>query len=102
MDVNARILEFLRARGWSEYRLRKESKLPASTIANIFHRGTVPSITTLESICKAFNISLAQFFSSSDEDQIGLTDEQRELLEKWDMLSERQKELLLELLEHMR
>ena len=66
MDVLRKIKELMEARQWSEYRLIKESGLPTSTIANIFHRDTVPSIKTLESICAAFGITLGQFFSDGD------------------------------------
>ena len=34
-----------------------------STISNIFHRGSIPSIPTLETLCNTFGISLGQFFS---------------------------------------
>ena len=45
MNVVERIQELTQERGWTEYRLAKESHLSASTIANIFHRGTTPSIS---------------------------------------------------------
>lgn len=61
MDVIKRIDDLMKERGWSDYRLAAESGLSSSTIANIHRRNTVPSITTLESICGAFGISLAHF-----------------------------------------
>ena len=60
-----RIQELMQERGWIEYRLVKETKLPASTIANIFHRGTTPTVLTLEAICYAFGISLSEFFTNN-------------------------------------
>ena len=62
MNVIERIKALTAKRGWTEYRLVKETGLPASTVANIFHRDTVPSVATLETICAAFGISLSQFF----------------------------------------
>lgn len=94
MNISQRIKELADARGWSEYRLVKESKLAASTISNIYHRNTIPSIPTLETLCKTFDISLSQFFS--DDNLFALTDEQLELLEVWASISPEQKHTLLE------
>ena len=61
-----RIRELLTERGWSEYRLVKESGLSQSTISNIFHRNSIPSIPTLEAICRAFGITLSEFFAEGE------------------------------------
>ena len=75
MDVLERLRGLLDERGWTEYRLAKECGLSESTIANIFRRNSVPSITTLESICNGFGITLSQFFA--DGDMVELTPEQK-------------------------
>ena len=49
MDATEKIKQLLKQRGWSAYRLAKESDLSDSTIANIIKRNAVPSVTTLES-----------------------------------------------------
>ena len=66
MDTNDRLKRLLKERGWTEYRLSKNSGLAETTIGNIFRRNTVPSIPTLEIICKSFGITLAQFFAEGD------------------------------------
>lgn len=99
MDVVERIKELTRLRNWTEYRLRKESGLATSTIGNIFYRGSVPSISTLESICDALGISLCQFFAESNF--VSLTKEQAELLDKWASLSTEQRKVVIELMEKM-
>ena len=99
MNVIERIKELNAKRGWSEYRVVKETGLPTSTVANIFHRDTVPSIATLEAICAAFGISLCQFFAEGAS--ISLTAEQEDLLERWSMLTADQKAVLLNLMEQM-
>lgn len=63
MDVIKRINMLMKERNWSDYKLSAEPELSSSTIANIRRRNTVPSISTLESICSAFGITLAQFFT---------------------------------------
>ena len=91
MDINGRIKYLAGKRGWTEYRLVKESHLPASTIANIYHRNTVPSIATLEAICDALGITLSQFFS--DDEMVFLSSDQKELLDQWSRLSKEQRSL---------
>lgn len=62
MDVLKRINQLRLERNWSIYRLSVKSGIPQSTLTNMFNRGTLPSITTLELICDAFGITLAEFF----------------------------------------
>ena len=100
MDIPNRIKELAKARGWSEYRLAKETKLAASTISNIYHRDTIPSVATIEIICDAFGISLSQFFSN--DDMISLNEEQAELLDLWSKIPLEQKEKLLELMRSLK
>lgn len=99
MNVPARIKELASDRGWTEYRLVKESGLAASTIANIYHRNTVPSVPTIEILCKAFGITLSQFFST--DDVISLSEEQTVLLKAWSSISEEQRASVLQLLNSM-
>ena len=54
MDTHKRLRQLLDERGWTEYRLSKECGLSESTLANIFRRNTLPSISTLEAICAGF------------------------------------------------
>ena len=58
-DVLLRIEELLKIRQWTHYRLSKESKIPYSSISNMFKRNTVPSIPTLMKICDGLKISMA-------------------------------------------
>ena len=98
--TNVRIRQLMDERGWTDYRLAKESKLSQSTIANLFKRNTVPGVTTLEAICSGFGITLAQFFSEGNI--VELTDEQKELFDRWVSLTGEQKLLLLELIKQMK
>lgn len=66
MEVKERLKQILQEKGWTQYRLAKECSIPQATLENIFQRGTVPTIYTLEAICKTLNITLAQFFAEYD------------------------------------
>lgn len=88
-DTVGRLRQILEERGWSEYRLAKESGLHGSTIKNIYKRNTQPTIETLEAICGAFGITLAQFFTVDGLTE--LTPEQKDMFSKWVDLTPSQK-----------
>ena len=100
MDVLERLRQILDERGWTEYRLAKNSGLSESTIANIFKRNSIPSLPTLEAICNGLGITLSQFFA--DGDMVELTPELKDLFESWVNLTPEQKDAATKLLKTMR
>lgn len=100
MDTNERLNQLLKERGWTYYRLSKNSGLSESTVTNIFKRNTIPSIPTLELICKGFGITLSQFFA--DGDMVELTPELRRIFDGWVNLTVKQKEAVLHMIEAMK
>lgn len=96
MDVKAKLRDMLSAKGWTSYRLAKESGLSQSTIINIYKRSSVPSIDTLEAICKGFGITLSQFFTEGES--VELTPELKEGFEGWAKLTPDEKELVLNMI----
>ena len=101
MDVIKLIDALMKERQWSDYKLAIESGLSSSTIANIHRRNTVPSISTLEAICSAFGITLAQFFSENTLN-VQLNTEQIELFNLWICLTENQKRIIYDLIKEMK
>lgn len=99
MDILNRINELLDAQGWTKYKLAKESGLAQSTIINIFNYNNVPSFVTLEAICKAFGITLAQFFAEGD--MIELSDSLKEFIKEWKLLTAEQKDALMQIMKTM-
>ena len=69
------------------------------SIANILKRNAIPSVDTLEAICKGLGITLSQFFA--DGDLIEVTPKTRELIDCWSGLSEEQRDAALLLLKKM-
>ena len=96
MDVRERLRQLMDERGWSIYKVAKEADIPWSTIRNMYKRSTDPSISTLESICKSMGMTLSQFFD--DQNEMSLNDEQRQLLETWSKLGDKEKILVIDLL----
>lgn len=97
MDVKARLQQLMDERGWTVYRVAKAADIPWSTVRNMFKRNTEPSIATLECICRGMGMTLPQFFDV--ENNMGLTDEQRRLIQQWSKLNDRDKHLVSELVE---
>lgn len=100
MDVNERLKRLLERHGWTMYELAKRANLADSTIANIYKRNTVPSIVTLEAICKAFGITLSQFFAEGEP--VELSPELQQLFNEWLELTPDQKTLVLQMIREMR
>ena len=96
MDIHNRLRRLLDERGWTEYRLSKECGLSESTIANIFRRNTLPSISTLEAICTGFGITVSQFFA--DGDMVEMTPEIKELFNSWVTLTAEQKQAVMQII----
>ena len=96
-DVLARISELREARKWSVYKLAKLSGIPQSTIATWYQKNLYPPIDKLELLCDIFGISLSEFFRLQPEQS--LTIEQQLLLEKWNLLSPKEREAVLSIME---
>ncbi len=99
MNTHERLQQLLDERGWTRYRLAKESGLSEATIANIFKRGNVPSIATLETICEGFKITMAQFFTENNT--VELSPELKELFDEWVFLTTEQKSAALQMIKAM-
>ncbi len=93
-DVLNKITLLREERGWSTYKLSKLSGIPQSTIATWYKRNLMPPIDKLEILCQTFGISLADFFNDTDT-ILSLTDEQKDALHKWNLLTPNQRKALL-------
>lgn len=92
--VAERIKELCDKHGFSKYRLAQLTGMSQTALGNIFAKTSIPTIPTLEKICEAFDISLAQFFAG-EGDRPDLTDVQKEILELWSGLNAEEQKILL-------
>lgn len=97
MDVLSTITMYRKQRNWTEYQLATQAQLPQSTISSWYRKNMLPSLPSLEKICKAFDISLSQFFSSGS-DTLVADPEQIEFLNEWSKLTREQRDLILRFL----
>lgn len=66
LNTNARLDELLRARNTNIFQFSKDSGIPYSTLANPRYRKTQLSVDTIELICNALGISMAEFFTPNE------------------------------------
>lgn len=98
MDINKKIMDMCNSRNWSTYDLAREAVLTHSTLSSMIQRGTPPKIDTLQSICEAFGITLAQFFLEDEHIEI-LSQKEKELISSFRKLSDKKKQALLDLID---
>ena len=93
VDVIPRIRQLCEAQGLSYYALAKQSHIPYSTLNNMLNRPkNVPTVYTLSKICEGLNITLEDFFADEFEKR-HLSENEKNLLEKWNQLSADDKKL---------
>lgn len=97
VDVLNRITEQRLSRNWTEYQLAQKAGLPQSTISSWYRKNMLPTLASLEKICIAFDMTMAQFLSENGS-LTEITPDQNTLLEQWEHLSPKQKKAFLELM----
>lgn len=97
-DILEKIRKLKLERKWSEYQLAEQSGIPQSTISSWYRKNQIPTIPSLEKICVAFSMTLAQFFTDETAQSQTLTEEQQELLNSFGRLQKEQQQAILHLL----
>ena len=85
--------DLCKERSWTYYRLAKEADIPYSTLNNMVNRTNIPTIPTLQKLCDAFGITLADFFLD-EPDALQLTEGQQEIITLYNNLSLEKKKIL--------
>lgn len=93
-NVNARIRELCKERGFSYYELAKRSEIPYSTLNTMILKENQPSLSTLKKLCNGFGISLLQFFNTEDA-PVALSNAQKECLALFDVLTPEEQALVI-------
>ncbi len=96
-DVHGRIRRLAADNNLSIYELARKAGISESTLYNIFERGTMPKIDTLDRICTAVDITMSDFFIFGSRPGQGshITEEETELLEISRELTKRNREHLM-------
>lgn len=96
-DIQKRLLELIAERDWSLYRLAKEAGIHQATVYSWFNdHNFTPSRNSIEAVCAALNISVAEFYNGIEEGK--LDDEQMRLLELFAKVPESKRKIVFDLL----
>ena len=101
-DYVAEQIEILcKERGVSKYRLAQLTGMSQTAVGNILSKVSIPTLPTLEKICDAFDITIAQFFAE-DGARPNLTDMQNEMMDIWDSLDDGEKEIMIKVVRSLK
>lgn len=98
VDILERITKHRLSRNWTEYQLAQKSGIPQSTISSWYRKKMLPTLSSLDKICHAFDMTMAQFLSENDN-LTEITPDQKDLLHKWELLTAAQKNAFLDLID---
>lgn len=93
-SILEKITRLREQRGWSEYVLSERAEMTQSTISSWYSKDMIPTVSSLERICKAFGIILSQFFAE-DGEPVVLSERQSALINRFNILSGEQQDALL-------
>lgn len=88
------------SKGWTIYELAKKAGVAYTTIYTWRNRLSSPTLSLLEAICSAFEITVIDFLLNEDE-LMALTEEQKEVMRLWNTLSIDQKKSVIGIMKSM-
>lgn len=94
MDILSKIRELQGSRGWTDYKLAQEADIPLATLSSLFQRNNPPKVDTLQCICNAFGLTLAQFFLEDEKIEV-LSETEKDMLQVFRKLSPKQQKSLI-------
>lgn len=98
-DVLAKIKQLYTQKGWTVYRLAKESGIPYSSLNSIILRNNQPSVPTLRKLCHGLGMTMSEFFDddipvSDYKCRMNLSEDEFILIEGYRNLNDLNKQLL--------
>lgn len=79
------IIALCKKRDMSKYRLSQLTGISQSSIGKIIAKESLPTMPTVEKICDALGVTMAQFFAGMDV-PVSLSESQQEVLNIWNNL----------------
>lgn len=98
MDAREKIDNLRKARGWTKSLLATKAGLTANTVYNWYNENRFnPSRDSIEGVCVAFGISVAEFYADIETDD--LSQNEIRLLEVFRKIPDKNKEKAISVLE---
>lgn len=98
MQIGTRLKKYRTAKGYTIYKLSKETDISQNHISAIENDKRQPTIDTLERLIKPLGISLAELFNENDNISL-LSSKERQLIENYRSTTDENAKLLFELSE---
>lgn len=96
MNIQEKILQLCKERNWSLYKLAHEAGISETTVYGWFNQHHfTPSRSSIEDICRAFEISVSTFYNDIDLDK--LTPQQIELLDLFEKVPDEKKSIVIDI-----
>ncbi len=96
MDVKAKIKELMKAKGMTMYSLAQAADLTQTCIANWYgKRNYEPSVSALEKVCKALDITMAELFSDEKTQIVAIDESFMPVYKGWQKLTPSQKKAII-------
>ena len=80
-----------------KYRLSQLTGISQSSIGKNIAKESLPTMPTVEKICDALGVTMAQFFAGKDV-PVNLSESQQEVLKIWDGLDEKEQAVVMAML----
>lgn len=90
--IVAHIDELRKIKGMTKTEMADKSGISRSSVNNWFYADAIPSLSNIESICNAFNITVEQFFSG-----IGKAESEKselEFIDAWRMMGDKERTII--------
>ncbi len=93
--VKQHIKDIVEKKHLSIYELSNKADLTEACIRNWYtKRNYTPSLKAIEKISEALNVPITEIIKEDDAEMMALDKEQKQLLEKWMLLGDKQKKLI--------
>ena len=98
MNYLEKLKLLMKQHGLNENQLAKKANVPQSTINSLFQKNNLPTISTLEALLEALDMTLSEFFYDDALMKIHQLEEQN-LMSKWNFMTSEQKNGVLILID---
>ena len=93
--IPERMNELCERKKISRYQLSAMTGISQSALSSIVKKKTIPTLITLNKICKGLGISLSEFFENGERRRSGnISEDQREVLDLWDTLTKEEQRFI--------
>lgn len=89
--INNRLLDLCRKKNITRYQLCMKTGVAQSSLSTALKGKTILATDTILLLCKGLEITPGEFFAGIEDSYQSINEEEKNLLECWEQLSEKQK-----------